>query len=426
MKKSAAFCVLGIVLCLFSAARVPPGSAAEPDGAASWKSLGPTGGGVAALEVNPANPNEAYAVSSGYQAQIYRSTNGGASWTRQSVFSDQLFDVALTPGNPNVMYVLGYSEVFKSVNKGVSWTSYRLGDYNQGSSGRIYVSPANPNILFVAGMRTYQTSPNWWTCMAIHRSTDGGATWTTTSLQPDTDYAYMGRIAGNAAQPQTLYASGYGHRASGTTTYYIYKSTNNGGTWAQIAEPSSQVNGLVVHPADANRLWYCTYNGVYRSADGGASWESNTGYLSAYALTLDRSDPRILYAGCIANCAKSTDGGITWTNSAAPPPGTGRDIVAGGAAILYGASGGLFRSTDGGTTFRASQSGYKATDIMSIASAPSSPSTLYAESSGAAFFKSTNAGSSWQALPYFYRCEAVLKIIVEPSSAGKVFILAGG
>jgi photosystem II stability/assembly factor-like uncharacterized protein len=425
MKRKMIFAVLGAVFCVALAAQSPT-APFEGDGAASWKALGPTGGGTAALEVNPANPNEVYAVSSGYQGQVYRSTNGGASWTRQSVFNDQLFDVALTPGNPNVMYVLGYDEVFKSVDKGVSWTPYPLGNYNQGTSGRIFVSPANPDVLFVAGTRTYQTSPNWWTCMAIHRSTNGGATWTTTLLQPDTDYAYMGQITGNAAQPQTLYAAGYGHRSGGNTTYYIYKSTNNGGTWTKIAEPVNQANGLVVHPSDANRVWYCTYNGIYRSADGGSSWEPGTGYLSAYALALDRTNPQVLYAGSISGCYKSTDGGITWNNSAAPPPGTGKDIAAGGAAILYGASGGIYRSTDGGTTFKASQSGYKATDIMAIASAPSSPSTMYAESSGAAIFKSTNAGSSWKALPYFYRCEAVLKIIVESSSPSKVFILAGG
>ncbi len=426
MNKSAAFCVLGIVLCLSLTAQSPSGPPGETDGAASWKSLGPTGGGVAALAANPANPNEVYAASSGYQGQVYRSTNGGASWARMGVFSDQIFHVALTPGNPNIVYALSYSEIYKSLNKGASWTTYQLGDYNQGSSGRIYVSPANPDVLFVAGMRTYQTSPNWWTCMAIHRSTNGGATWTTTSFEPNTDYAYMGQIKGNAAQPQTLYAAGYGHRSGGATTYYIYKSTNNGGTWTKIAEPTNQVTGLVVHPSDANRVWYSSGSGVFRSSDGGSSWEQNTGYLWVTALALDRDNPQVLYAGSFAACYKSTDGGITWTNSAAPPPGTGKDIAAGGAAILYGASGGIFRSTDGGTSFQASQSGYKATDIMALASAPSSPSTMYAESSGAAFFKSTNAGSSWKALPYFYRCEAVLKIIVEASSASKIFILAGG
>jgi len=427
MKKRILFVVLCAAAGLALAAQVPDaGPPAEPEGAAAWKSLGPTGGGAAALAVNPTNPNEIFAVSSGYQAQVFRSTNGGASWTRQSVFSDSLFDIDLTPGNPNVMYALGYNVVFKSLNKGVTWTTYRLGDYFRTWGGHMFISPANPNTLFVTGTWAYKTSPDWLYCPAISRSTDGGATWMATQLQPDTDYGYMLHIAGCPAQPQTLFAAGYGHRAGGNTTYYIYKSTNNGGTWTKIVEPTNHVYGLVVHPADANRVWYCTYNGVYRSVDGGSSWEGNSGYLSPRALALDRTNPQILYAGSIAGCYKSTDGGITWNGSATPPAGTPKDIAAGGATILCGTSGGIYRSTDGGTSFKASQSGYKATDIAALASAPSSPATMYAESSGAAFFKSTNGGSSWKVLPYFYRCEAVLKIAVESKSANKIYILAGG
>ncbi len=425
MKKSCFFLALGVILCLSLAAEGPPEPRVEPDGAASWKSVGPTGGGVVALAVNPANPNEVFAASSGYRGQVYRSTNGGTSWTRLAVFDDMIYGFALTPGNPNVMYALGYSAVLKSSNKGASWTPYSLGNNNQGAS-RIYISPANPNLLFVAGSRAYRSDPNWMYCMAIHRSTDGGATWTTTPLQPSTDYGYIQHLAGNAAQPQTIYAAGYGRATAGITYNYLYKSTNNGVTWAEIAKPTGTITGLVVHPADANRVWYSTYDGVFRSADGGASWEQNLGYIYPYALAADRDNPQILHAGGIKASYKSTDGGVNWTGSAAAPPGTARVLLAGGARVLYGASGGIFRSMDGGTTFNASQNGYKATDIVALASAPSAPALMYAESSGAAFFKSSNAGSSWKALPYFYRCEAVLKIIVEPSSPNKVYILAGG
>ena len=427
MKKRLIFAVLGAVLCVALTAQVPDaGPPAEPEGAATWKSLGPTGGNAAALVANPANPNEVYAVSAGNEGQVFRSTTGGAAWTRQAVFTEQIHDLALAPGNPNVIYALGYNNIYKSLNKGVTWTPYRLGDYSQAWGGRIYISSANPNVMFVAGSRTYETSPNYLSCMAIFRSTNGGVTWTATPLQPTTDYAYMQFIAGNAAQPQTLYAAGYGHSQSGITTYYIYKSANGGVTWAKIAEPQGALYGLLVHPADANRVWYSTWDGVFRSSNGGSSWEPNVGYLSATALAMDRTNPQTLYAGAAKQCYKSTDGGIYWTASESQPPGTGRDILAGGAQVLYGTTGGIFRSTDAGRTFAASQNGFRASDIAALASAPSAPSTLYAESAGAGFFKSTNGGTSWKALPYFYRCEAILKIFVESADARKLFILAGG
>ncbi len=425
MKKSSFFLAMGVILCLSLTAEGPPRAGVEPDGAAVWKSVGPTGGGAIAVAINPANPAEVYAASSGNQAQVFRSSNGGASWTRQSVFSSQLFDLELAPGNPNVLYALGADTLYKSLNKGVSWTPLELENLCQTWGGRMFLSPANPNTLFVPGTRAYQTSPSWLYCPAIFRSTDGGETWTVTQFQPDTDYGYIQLIAGCPATPQTIYAAGYGHRAGGTTNY-LFKSTNNGGTWAKIAEVNTSVTGLLVHPADANRVWYATYSGVFRSADGGSSWQQSTGYISAYALAMDRTNSQILFAGGTGGCYKSTDGGITWNGSATPPAGTAKDIAAGGAAVLCGSSGGLFRSTDAGTSFTASHNGYKATDITALASAPSSPATMYAESSGAAFFKTTNAGATWKALPYFYRCEAVLKIAVETASANKIYILAGG
>lgn len=427
MKQRLIFAVLGAFFCAALTAQVPDaGPPSEPEGAAAWKSLGPMGGEVTALVVNPSNPNEVFAVSASSQGQIFRSKNGGVSWTRLAFFDEEIYALALTPGNPNVMYALAYNKVYKSLNKGVKWTAYQLGDYKSSYGGDIYVSPANPSIVIVAGSRTYQTSPDWLYCMAIHRSTNGGVTWTSTSLQPNTDYAYMHHIAGNAAQPQTLYASGYGHRSSGITTYYIFKSKNNGATWTKIAEPISQATKIVVHPADANRVWYSSGNGVFRSADGGSSWQPGNGYIYAMALAQDRNNPQTLYAGSSPGFYRSEDGGLNWTASATPPPGTARRILVNGSAILCGTSGGIYRSANSGTSFAASQGGYKASDITALASAPSAPATMFAESSGVGFYKSTNAGTAWKALPYFYRCEAVLKIFVEPSNWKQLFILAGG
>ncbi|MCJ7588017.1 MAG: hypothetical protein MUQ00_08990, partial [Candidatus Aminicenantes bacterium] len=62
-----------------------PAPIERPDQAGPWTSLGPSGGDIRGLARNPKSPGELYAVSSSWPSQIFRSTNAGASWTRQSI-----------------------------------------------------------------------------------------------------------------------------------------------------------------------------------------------------------------------------------------------------------------------------------------------------------------------------------------------------
>ncbi len=383
----------------------------EETKAAAWKSLGPTGGGVQGMVVNPANSKEVFVSSSAAQGQVYRSIDGGSSWTRQSLFKEAIGHLGFSSSNPNVIYTFRRLNLplylYRSVNKGVTWTSHLVGDVY---GIRIFVSPSNSNLIFIG---TYGQSGE------IFRSINGGATWTKTTFPDTTSIDY---ITSNSVQPRILYAAGGGN------SYFLYKSADSGGTWHKIAGPTKPITGLVVHPATANRLWYATYYNVFRSSDGGTTWEQNNGSISPYALAIDRDDPQVIYAGGLRvnQCYRSADGGINWVESEIPPGGLVNDLIARGATILCGTTAGIDKSADAGASFTASQTGYKAATITAIASAPSAPSTIYAESAGAALLKSTNAGSTWESLPYFYRCESVRKIIVEPSDPSEILALAGG
>ncbi len=75
--------VIGIFLALsFGTSAPAAGPTDEGYGAAGWKALGPNGGNIPSIVVNPSNPSEAYAATTVDRGQVYRSTNGGSSWKR--------------------------------------------------------------------------------------------------------------------------------------------------------------------------------------------------------------------------------------------------------------------------------------------------------------------------------------------------------
>lgn len=425
MNKSA-HAVLGVVLAFFLTAPAtvagPPG---EGDGSAVWKSVGPDGGSVPSIVVNPSNPNEAYAATSSDQGQVFRSTNGGSSWKRVGAFTEAISSLALVPGSPNAVYALGTTKIFKSRNEGATWAEIPLGAQCYGASGRILVSHANPNLILVAGYRVYRTTPSWASCLAVLRSTNGGRTWKTTPFEPNSEFAYMRALVQSPSDARILFFAGDNYR-DGKYSYSIYKSVNGGLSWSKIAEPKLNATGLAVHPANPNRVFYASGDGVFRSADGGATWEANSGYLYATSLAIDPLNPETLHAGSGPGCYRSTDGGITWVGSSTSPAGTGRSLAARGDRILYGSSAGIYRSTNGGVDYRACQTGLKASYIAALAAAASSPSTMFAAATSAGLYRSTNGGASWTKLPNFDLCDAVFRIVVDPTAAKNIYALATG
>jgi photosystem II stability/assembly factor-like uncharacterized protein len=426
VNKKGMFVVLGIALAFSLGTPAPAaGPPGEGDGAAAWKASGPDGGSVLSIVVNPSNPSEAYAATSSDQGQVFRSTNGGSSWKRVGAFAQAISCLALDPGNPSTVYALGATRVFKSLNKGTTWTEIALGAYCYGSSGRILVSHANPNTLLVAGFRVYRTTPSWWACLAVFRSTNGGLTWNTTQFEPNTETAYMRALVQSPSDAQVLFVGGGGYRA-GKWAYAVYKSVNGGLSWSKAAAPASDISGLAVHPANPNRVFYATGDGVFRSADGGATWEANSGYLYASSLAIDPLNPETLHAGSSPGCWRSTDGGISWVASSTPPAGKGLSLAVRGDRILYGSTAGLYRSTNGGVDYRAGQNGLKASYIAALAAAASSPSTMFAAATSAGLYRSANGGANWTKLPDFDLCDTLFKIVVDPTDAKKVFVLASG
>lgn len=258
-------------------------------------------------------------------------------------------------------------------------------------------------------------------------SSDSGASWL-----PVNDFMGNLSISSLVADPANgniIYAgTGEGfYNADAVRGAGIFKSTDGGGTWTQLAatNPSSAsdwyyVNRVAVHPTIASTLLAATNGGVYRSTDSGASW-SKVSSLRALQVAFDPMDGnRAVYGGASGNVGYSSDAGATWTaatvvaggkrvefafarNGVAPAtPGT--LIASVDSDCLAGACGGIYRSTNGGGTWSllstprhlSSQGWYDNTLWID----PTNPNQVVI--GGLDLHRSTNGGSSWTQISVWY------------------------
>lgn len=224
----------------------------------------------------------------------------------------------------------------------------------------------------------------------VWKTTDYGRTWR--PIFDDQPTGSVGAIAVAPSDPNVVYVgSGEGlQRPDLSTGDGIYRSNDAGRTWVHLGlRDGQQIPQIAVDPRDPRRLFVAvlghpygpnTERGIFRSLDGGASFQrvfyidENTG---ASDVAMDPSNPDIIYAGMWE--ARQAP----WENGA------------------FGSGGGIFKSADGGATWRALTQGLPATvGQVNIAIAPSNPRRLYIAASSAVgrtvgLYRSDDGGESW-------------------------------
>ncbi|MCA1611561.1 MAG: glycoside hydrolase [Acidobacteria bacterium] len=244
--------------------------------------------------------------------------------------------------------------------------------------------PSQPNVFFM-GVNNG----------GVWKTTDAGRTWA--PIFDDQPTQSIGAIALAPSNPDILYVgSGEGlQRPDLSTGDGIYKSTDGGKSWMHLGlEDGQQIGALLVDPGNPNRVFAAVLGhpygpnperGVFRSTDGGQSWEKvlyrdeNTG---AIALAFDPKNPQVVYADL-------------WAARQAP-----WEI----GASFQGPGSGLYKSTDGGTTWKPLTAGLPTLadglGRIGIAVAPSDPSRLYAQVDADAAhggtYRSDDAGATWR------------------------------
>lgn len=343
---------------------------------ASWSLIGPKstaiGGGngrVNAVRVHPTNASIVFACAPA--GGLWKSTNGGSSWV---AISDAIAvlgatDVAFDPTNPNTMYlVTGDGEagdavstgVYKSIDGGTTWspTGLTFAMSTRRLLSKILINPTNGAIL-VGGSA------------GIYRSLDAGATWTQTSTKSVRDLEFQPN------NPTVVYAGGYG--ATG-----FCRSADGGATWTTITSiPTTGIIRVAVAVTALDPTYvYCLvgnntdygFKGLYLSTDGGLTftlkssspnilgWNAagnDAGGQAWYdlCLTVDPSVKTTIYTGGV-NVWKSTTSGATWScvahwsGSGAPyVHADNHDMIFSGTTLWVANDGGVFNSTNGGSTW---------------------------------------------------------------------------
>ncbi len=322
-----------------------------------WRMIGPfRGGRTRAVAGVPDQPNVFYIGQ--VDGGVWKSTDYGRTWN--PIFDGQdtqsIGAIAVAPSNDNVIYVasgeglhrpdLSVGDgIYRSDDAGKTWMHFGLRNGEQIPA--IAVDPANPNRLFAAVLG-HPYGPN--DERGIYRSEDGGKMWKQVLFKGN-------RIGGSDVvidpkNPRIVYASLWeetlgpwedGNNYAGTGGG-LFKSVDGGTTWKQLTQglPDNLVQINVAIAASQPQRLYATLAtkaeggyasgkglGVYRSDDGGASWQKITddprpamkiggGDLSVPVV--DPKNPDVVYVTSIVTC-RSTDGGKTWISLRGAPGG---------------------------------------------------------------------------------------------------------
>jgi photosystem II stability/assembly factor-like uncharacterized protein len=278
------------------------------------RSLGPGSMGGRVVDVEVAERDRRLMYVAAATGGLWKSADGGASW--KPVFDQQgclcLGDVAIAPSNPDVVWVgTGEANLLRSVSCG----------------------------------------------NGVYRTTDGGKTWQHLGLK---ETRHIGRIAVHPKDPDVAWVAALGHAWGPNKERGLYRTTDGGKTWQQVKflDEDTGFIDVAVDPADPDILYASAYTvkrdafsgmpprlqfgpkaGLYRSGDGGRTWERMTEGLpdrsmGRCGLAVWSKDPRVVYAVIQTDRTLST------------PPG--QPAREGSAAE----TGGIFRSEDKGKTWK--------------------------------------------------------------------------
>jgi len=351
--------------------------------ALQWRMIGPHRGGrtVGAVGI-PKQPNVFYiGVNNG---GVWKTTDFGRTW--KPIFDDQptgsIGDVAVSPSNPNTIYVASGEGIqrpdlsvgngmYKSTDAGKTWQHLGLSDGQQ--IGGISIDPTNENRVFVAVLG-HPYGPN--TERGVYRTTNGGKTWDKVLYKDENTGAIQ--VTVDPINPNIVYADLWAGRqgpwengAWNGTESGMYKSIDGGNTWKKLVTGLPTVAqglgriGFCIAPSNTKRL-YATVDagdngGIFRSDDAGETWKNMSGDGRYWGRGSDfaevKADPLnedIVYTANVV-VWKSTDGGNTWKDFRGAPGGDDYHRIwinpENPKIILFASDQGAIITVNGGETF---------------------------------------------------------------------------
>ena len=228
-----------------------------------------------------------------YYNGLYRTTDFGISWgsatagllDQSSANAPFITTVAKSNSNPDLLFAIGKSGIWRSENFGGVWTlsSVTPADWGDGATGRAAISIKNPQIVW-AGVRMTSAQGK------VHVSTDAGLTFHPVTVYPGASLGRLSGLATHPAQDSTAYAL-----FSFAFKPKVLRTTDLGVTWQDLSGfgsgsvstngfPDVAVYSLLVMPTNLSEIWAGTEIGIFISTDNGASWSYANNGLPAVAV----------------------------------------------------------------------------------------------------------------------------------------------
>jgi photosystem II stability/assembly factor-like uncharacterized protein len=420
-----------------------------------WKSIGPFGGDVVDIAIDPLNPNTLFAAAGvpyvshdggetwevleslmslaltqigSFEAsangviyasgpysyfKIFRSNDGGETWVQKAIpVNTSGLAISVDPMDPNTVYIglaslIGVpanNVIIKSTNQGDDWTTFNMTTVLPVgySVVNLALAPDDNQIIFAIGSEGFSNSK-------VAATFDGGTTW-----EDRTGNLPAGKPLNHlTVSNQNVFIAG--GQLFGGQVVGVYKTENYGQSWQNISTsfPNKVSNFILVNPTNPNKMYSASEgDGVYYTVNGGLTWNYNTNGAgnngAARCLIFEPGNTDVIYAGFLSlGVCKTTDGAGSWelankgianllTNDIETNPNNPLQIL---VSFEAENSGGCYLSSDGGDTWQLAE-GLPGTRFSQVAFG--ADEDLYAWSNGPSsiaqegLYKSSDGGSTWE------------------------------
>jgi hypothetical protein len=323
------------------------------------------------------------------KSAMYKSIDGAANWSNDNYGFNgaspafggaAVTGLAIHPTQPSTLYAGTGNGVFKSTNGGRTWSTINIG-LNNRNVVALVIDPSTPSTLYAAtaGSATGNTG--------VYKTTDGGNSWNLRSngiTSPD-----LVSLAIDPVTPNTLYA-GYSVGGPGT---HIYKTTDGADNWNLVGtSPPFVPAAFAIDPLNHTTIYLAdsvSTGNVYKSIDAGATWQAlGLGGSSVSFVAVSPFTSGLVYANTQKGLFKSIDGGSNWSFIPSIAGKVVFDPVSSSTAYLLSTSffpnpsffqnpQGIFKTTDNGQTWIPMNKGLESSVATALVIDPLRPSTLY-------------------------------------------------